>query len=458
MPSCLIKGCFNTWKQKDSKVILHVFPRDKAGIRLWLSQSPEKFPNVEELVEKIYSQNSYGTVRLCSKHFNDDQYFYEGTKRRLRPNAVPTIFTFETPPSKTPGTKRKRKAANADPPKDGETDEGTSSSVLFFAQTSDGGNALVQQVLPSHLQIVLPSTSLLAKPKMSDKAVNTDAFFSKKCQAMGTDPMLGKKNATMQTKPWKGKSQGVLCTILNGDSTNSDQHRSWQSEKIWEKNIRFPSASKMVIGQVANNVLTKQDFVTHAANPPQVTFLKEEEEPQPISQDIKVEQSPHSDCGHYPNSIQDDSKHLISKDFNNPGHTSIVRIKDEDLESGSSTDDSRNSLDDVEGHVSDTADEAKFTVLQSCLYDLIKLVRCQYRNTCHAPLTNVQIKTLGSVMAIDVLCSRGHNSTLWHSQTAKRKRSSGNLLPTSGGQSQPFGGLEVETFIHNLEYNDELPQ
>ncbi|XP_069810640.1 uncharacterized protein [Dendropsophus ebraccatus] len=468
MPSCLIKGCFNTWKQKDSKVILHVFPRDKDGIRLWLSQSPENFPNVEELVERIYSQNAYGTVRLCSKHFNDDQYFHEGTKRRLRPNAIPTIFTTESPPSQTPGTKkgtkRQRKAANSDSLMDGENNEGASSSVLFIAQTPDGGNTLVQQVLPSHLQIVLPRTSLLAmgKARMADKAVNTDAFFSKKCQAVGTDPMLGKRNATMQTKPWKGKSQGVLCTILNGDMTNSDQHKSWQSEKIWANSIRFPSTSKPIMGQVAGNVLSKQQFVSHATVTPQAMFPKKEHEPIPISKNIKVERmSPHSHSGQSSNSNQDGSSESIV----DPSQTRIVRIKDEDFESGSSTDDdsekedlaTKNVPDNVEGRVGDSSDQAKFTVLQSCLYDLIKLVRCQYRHTCHAPLTNVQIKTLGSVIAIDVLCSKGHNSTLWHSQSVKRKLPAGNLLPISGGPAQTFEGLHVETYFHNLDYEDELP-
>lgn len=448
MPSCLIKGCFNTWKQKDSKVILHVFPRDKDGIRLWLSQSPENFPNVEELVEKIYSQNAYGTVRLCSKHFNDDQYFHEGTKRRLRPNALPTIFTAESLSPKTAvtkkGTKRKKSTAGVDLSNNDGTDEGASSNVLFYAQTSDASNAFVQQVLPSHLQIVLPSTSLLAmeKPKMADKAINTDAFFSRKCQAVGTDPTFGKKNAAMQTKPWKGKSQGTFCNILNADlpkyNQGISQHRVWQNEKNWSTGMgvadnRFPATtSKMFFEQGANKVVPKQEPDFDA------TF----------SNDIK----PFGRNDGSPSIVPIASSSVVHKEDPDDG----------DSETGSSTDNdsekedlsSKNTLNNLEGHFDDSANEETFTVLKSCLYDLIKLVRCQYRSTCHAPLTNVQIRTLGSVIAIDVLCGKGHNSTLWHSQPIKNKTADGNLLPASGGP-QPF---KAETFFHNLEYNDDLPE
>lgn len=455
MPSCLIKGCFNTWKQKESKVILHVFPRDKDGIRLWLSQSPENFPNVDELVEKIYSQNAYGTVRLCSKHFNDDQYFHEGTKRRLRPNALPTIFTAESLSPKTvvtkKGTKRKRSAAGADLSNNDGTDEGASSNVLFYAQTSDASNTFVQQVLPSHLQIVLPSTSLLAmeKPKMADKAINTDAFFSRKCQAVGTDPMFGKKSAAMQTKPWKGKSQGTFCNILNADlpkhNQGISQNRVWQNEKNLSTGLgvagnRYSATtSKMFFEQGANKVVPKQEPEFDTTFP---------------DGDIKPKLT--GPFGH-----NDGSPSTLPMVTSTP----VVNKEDPDdgdSETGSSTDNdsekedlsTKNTFNNLEGHCDDSTNEANFTVLKSCLYDLIKLVRCQYRNTCHAPLTNVQIKTLGTVIAIDVLCGKGHNSTLWHSQPIKNKPAVGNLLPASGGPQR----FKAETFFHNLEYDDDLPE
>ncbi|KAM3930538.1 uncharacterized protein RB166_004098 [Leptodactylus fuscus] len=495
MPSCLIKGCFNTWKQKESKVILHVFPKDKEGIRLWLIQSPENFPNVDELVEKIYSQNKYGTVRLCSKHFNDDQYFHEGTRRRLRPNAVPTIFIAERSPSeKIPrkkGTKRKKSAANSELSGNDGTGEGASSSVLFYPP-GDGEHGFVQQVLPSHLQIVIPSTSLLAmeKPKMFDKAINTDMFFSKKCQAVGTDPNFGKKNSSVQTKPQKGKSQGTLCTILMTDYSKSNQgssqHRAWQTGMGTMDYTSFPRTSQGVMGQSAGNKILpnqsshKSEFVNHTA-----MFRNDGSNPNPTSRldgqplaipHIKVE-SPErsitpSDYGHSLKSNQgsqisglnDNSTDVRPEDL-----LVIVKKEDsdsEDSESGSSTDDSekddsstKSTSDHPEGHCDDPETGEQFMVLKSCFYDLIKLIRCQYRGSCHAALTNVQVKTLGTVVAIDVLCSKGHNSTLWHSQPMQKNNEEKNPVPARGGPPQPLESSDIKTFFHNLEYDDEdLPK
>ncbi|XP_044129649.1 uncharacterized protein LOC122922941 isoform X1 [Bufo gargarizans] len=459
MPSCIIKGCFNTWKTKDSNVILHVFPKDKDGIKLWLSQSPENFPNVDELVEKVYSQNKYGTVRLCSKHFNDDQYFHEGTRRRLRPNAVPTIFIPESLPSekvKKKGIKRKRASKND------ETGEGASSSVLFYSQTSDPNNPLVQQVLPSHLHIVLPSTSLLSmgKPRMYDKAVNTDYFVDKKCRAVGTDPHFGKRNCVTQTLPWKGKSQGSLCTILMGDLIKplprTSEPNLWQNKNATSSNIGtlnhtfFPRTSQTLTGRAANIIIPRQKEV-------KLEFGSREKEP-------------YGDHGGSPSSVppvllreikeermsptpESDGTQLSELDY------SKVVVKSEDgdsdeSEAESNTDVSENdnssTKDASEGHFSDPDNDGNFTVLKSCLYDLIKLIRCQYRGMCNATLTNVQVKTLGTVTAIDVLCSNGHNSTLYHSEATKARMALGNRL----SPSQQRESSETETFFHNFEYDD----
>ncbi|KAG8584336.1 hypothetical protein GDO81_008781 [Engystomops pustulosus] len=474
MPSCIIKGCFNTWKQKDSNVILHVFPKEKECIRSWLIQSPENFPNVEELVEKIHSQNKYGTVRLCSKHFNDDQYFHEGTKRRLRPKAVPTIFiAAEKLPSEKVVRKRRRKTgADGDLSMPGESIEGASSNVIFYPQTSDPNNSFPQQVLPSHLKIVIPSTSLLGmgKPKMYEKAINTDMYYSRKCQAVGTDPMFGKRNFAVQTMPWKGKSQGTLCSILLTNYSKfkpgmtQPQHRVWQGGLDNVGNASYRESPRMLLGQAANNALpkqigTKSDHTHHTASS---SFAKSDHEA--FDRNIKVERmSPTSnDCGHSPKPIHDGPR--LTPELNQNLTTLVVKKEETDhSENESSTDDSeedekstKNSPDKSQGHCSDPENDANFTVLKSCLYDLIKLVRCQYGGTCHSPLTNVQVKTLGSVIAIDVLCCKGHNSTLWHSQPGQKSMAGGDPL-TPGGEPSQMESSDIKTYIHNLEYSDDAP-
>ncbi|XP_073409515.1 uncharacterized protein [Dendrobates tinctorius] len=479
MPSCIIKGCFNTWKQKEPKVILHVFPKDKEGIKLWLRQSPENFPNVEELVERIHAQNKWGTVRLCSKHFNDDQYFHEGTKRRLRPHAIPTLFMAEEPSEKISkkGIKRSRKAESNDVADDN-LGEGASSDILFYPQTSDVTNSFIQQVSPSHLHIVLPSTSLLAigKPRMAEKAMNTDAFFNTKCQAVGTYPMLGKKHASCQTKPRNGKSQGTFCNILMEECVKPNQvltqRNIRQTKKIWSSGMGtagFTSISPKGIEQGHGHAATSSQTIfpnnenelnlrnrfDHSDGSPSV---KVERLSPPISR-MESNCGKSSKCNHL---ILDCNKKLSDLKSENTSSASDSEDPDEDPQSGSSTDDSEKDESFTEkaydGHFSDPGSEAKFTVLKSCLYDLIKLIRCQYQHACNAPLTNVQIKTLGSVVAIDVLCCQGHNSTLWHSQTIKTRTNGRNQLLKSEDPCKQLDPSETKTFFHNFEYFDDLPK
>ncbi|KAM4040244.1 uncharacterized protein ACNLHF_011616 [Anomaloglossus baeobatrachus] len=478
MPSCIIKGCFNTWKQKDSKVILHVFPKDKEGIKLWLRQSPENFPNVEELVDKIHAQNKWGTFRLCSKHFTDDQYFHEGTKRRLRPHAIPTLFAADILPSDMVGQKgaKRRRKSSSDDLEVENISEGASSNILFYPQTSDTRDTFMQQVSPSHLHIVLPSTSLLAmgKSRMAEKAMNTDAFFNTKCQAVGTYPMFGKKNASCQTKPWKGKSQGTLCNILMEECIKPNQGLTQrnirQAEKSWSSGMRNT-------GFTAKPQMGTEQGVNRSTTSTQAIFPNNEKEPHANnrldhndgSPSIKAEQiSPpisrmESNCGQSSKCsqlISESNESLTDLKSENTSSASDSEDPDEDSETRSSTDDSEKDESSARkpGHFNEPTNEENFTVLKSCLYDLIKLIRCQYRHACNAPLTNVQVKTLGSVIAIDVLCCKGHNSTLWHSQAIKTKTTGGNLLLKSEGSCQQVEPSETKTFFHNFEYFDDLPK
>ncbi|XP_071992171.1 uncharacterized protein [Engystomops pustulosus] len=176
MPSCIIKGCQHTWKQKNANVIMHAFPKEKTAIRLWLSQAPEHFHNLEELADRIHANKANDVYRMCSKHFADDQYFHENTKRRLRPNAVPSIFPIKKSPeldddafNKRP-LKRKR------------------------------------------------SSKSYSEKGMVDIGINTDVFLHKICRAVGTDPSYGKKDASTQTMPQKGISKACMCDLQKSDA------------------------------------------------------------------------------------------------------------------------------------------------------------------------------------------------------------------------------------------------
>ncbi|XP_040195736.1 uncharacterized protein LOC120928795 [Rana temporaria] len=92
MPSCIIKGCPNTWRKRDTSAIMHSFPMQRDRIQKWLENSGQFKNNLQEMVQKVLDGKLYDTYRMCSLHFEHHAYRYEENRRRLRPDAQPTIF------------------------------------------------------------------------------------------------------------------------------------------------------------------------------------------------------------------------------------------------------------------------------------------------------------------------------------------------------------------------------
>ncbi|XP_056387934.1 oocyte zinc finger protein XlCOF8.4-like isoform X1 [Hyla sarda] len=89
MPTCLVKACSSG--HSGFGVTWHVFPKSADRIKQWL-QRIGQFPNVDETAERILkAEDEYC---LCSRHFTEDCYIAVGNQqRRLKPDAVPSIFT-----------------------------------------------------------------------------------------------------------------------------------------------------------------------------------------------------------------------------------------------------------------------------------------------------------------------------------------------------------------------------
>ncbi|KAG8549354.1 hypothetical protein GDO81_021512 [Engystomops pustulosus] len=94
MPTCLINQCCSKTGKKgqSSDIILHPFPTDLTRIYRWLFHTGQQFTNVDELANRIKTENKNKKYRLCSKHFARDSYIRNATSRVLRREAVPTIF------------------------------------------------------------------------------------------------------------------------------------------------------------------------------------------------------------------------------------------------------------------------------------------------------------------------------------------------------------------------------
>ncbi|XP_075684248.1 uncharacterized protein LOC142652489 [Rhinoderma darwinii] len=253
MPSCIIRGCGNTWKNKDRKVIMHVFPKNPSLIRRWLEQAAGHFPNIDEWVEKINEGKKCDHYRMCSKHFDNMSYHHDGEKRKLRFDALPSIFPSvssshaQKPSSSTNllasnevtdcnldlnntflesrALKRKRLSKHSE----STVIEATSNSLdTIFVQrkTIMVGDRIIQNIV-SFDKITKDSLTLTNK---KDIGINTDVFTGKKHQAIMTDSNLGKKSIGIQTMKPRCKTKGIQCDLLKDSDKISSVVSSFNLE------------------------------------------------------------------------------------------------------------------------------------------------------------------------------------------------------------------------------------
>lgn len=78
--NCCVKGCKNTW-QPYSNVTYHKFPvRDVERFGKWMS------------IDQLRDIKVTSTKRICSEHFTPQSFEEYGVLKRLKKDAIPTIF------------------------------------------------------------------------------------------------------------------------------------------------------------------------------------------------------------------------------------------------------------------------------------------------------------------------------------------------------------------------------
>ncbi|KAM4687804.1 uncharacterized protein O3C94_006257 [Discoglossus pictus] len=93
MSRCVVKGCPSNIKyiRGNTNVTLHMFPKSKEKITLWLQQTGQEFEDMKYLVQEIHiGRNS--SYKMCSSHFTPECYRTHGVRRFLKGDAIPTIF------------------------------------------------------------------------------------------------------------------------------------------------------------------------------------------------------------------------------------------------------------------------------------------------------------------------------------------------------------------------------
>ena len=92
--NCAISGCGTTRRSKFTGISLFGLPpnntEDSEKIRWWseLLRLITKYRVVDESLKKQISNNN---LKICEKHFNDDEYWDYGSRKVLKDGVLPTL-------------------------------------------------------------------------------------------------------------------------------------------------------------------------------------------------------------------------------------------------------------------------------------------------------------------------------------------------------------------------------
>ncbi|XP_077346021.1 uncharacterized protein LOC143989640 [Lithobates pipiens] len=93
MPNCFAQTCaHHSGKKSPANISLFIFPKDNTLIKVWLEKSGMNPKMIDEFTKLILEDRRGDTFRMCSVHFNNECFVMEGTKRKLKPGAIPTLF------------------------------------------------------------------------------------------------------------------------------------------------------------------------------------------------------------------------------------------------------------------------------------------------------------------------------------------------------------------------------
>ncbi|KAM4664805.1 uncharacterized protein O3C94_012804 isoform 2-T2 [Discoglossus pictus] len=109
MPHCFAYGCTNHSGRLPPAISMHSFPKEVPLAETWVHHSRTDVGDVQEFVRDTLLK-SPGNFVLCSEHFEEEMFEHSGdpplmptelkskrTRRRLKVNAVPTLFATGAP-------------------------------------------------------------------------------------------------------------------------------------------------------------------------------------------------------------------------------------------------------------------------------------------------------------------------------------------------------------------------
>ncbi|XP_073467276.1 uncharacterized protein [Aquarana catesbeiana] len=432
MPSCIVENCNSHWRKKELNVIFHVFPKDKVRIKQWLMNTGQfDESNIDEAVSRIWLSKANNSYRICSKHFSFDKYENLGGKLSLKKDAFPSIFKkLQTVIEVSEDEERKKRLCTeynrvlttslSDHPSCLNTgqNEGPSlhsagssaqAGISSFPSSDDPMSGVAHVTESSNVPENSQSPSFLSffrsmKRHRSSKGVMTDFPRETKDKKIGTFPFHGTKNKKIQHSPVTA-DVGIQCNLKS---------KEWV---LSQTKVIASSPKKENVEELISDGMT-----------PSSTCRSQQEE---SSFAIQIDDH---DISYYPsNESSLESENSIS---------GTPRVDKVHTHFGNQTAPSAMSG-------SDYGKERKFLVFESCLDNLLTMVRCN-SNNCNASLAQVEKKLCGSCLSVYARCRNGHRSLLWESQPKIRNAPVGDVLISSAALCSGSNFLKIESFLKLL--------
>uniref|UniRef100_A0A803KDX7 THAP-type domain-containing protein n=1 Tax=Xenopus tropicalis TaxID=8364 RepID=A0A803KDX7_XENTR len=389
MPKCISHHCKHgsARNKKPSSIIMHVFPTDINRIKSWLLATGQNYGDLDAFAGKVLSGKKNDLYRLCSAHFTDDSYICEGQKKKLKKNAIPSVFLSSATADQSSDLSAGMETLQASGHVVSKTSFTEATMVESAFQTKNAKNKKKKNPKRSLATI---ENNALCMPECKEIGINTDYFITKKHTGCNTSKTFGKRNASTLAST-KMKDKSTMCNLSDFgfcetpikeckclQFSSSDKKKTCNTELIPDNHVSDVDTDD-------EEILSDSDM--------SVNVNYESFQPLEISTDDTTEEE---------NEIEE-----LDVTMDTTEDVGILFLEKDPL------------------------DDSTFIVFESCLDKLLWNAHCVRYPSCVSSIKRLKKSLSGSFLSVRAICQSGHHFHLWDSQPHKGRLHYGNIMMAS---------------------------
>ncbi|XP_053555458.1 uncharacterized protein LOC128646060 [Bombina bombina] len=409
MPRCIVKACET--KQVRTRplgdISMHTFPKAPERVKLWLEKTGQYSGDLDLIVEQFSEKKKGGNLRMCSKHFTPDCYETIGVSKRLKKDAIPSIFhgtgtVVQSRPFKvSPATSHQQRG------------------VVHLDSTL---KVLPANILPVHSEKGIGGLPRPAK-KMFDSCIAEITVDGTYITRDTSAVRFIKKTTTERLIPckdvgtWTGSyedfvaertSVGIDMSTSSNFTVQSKQSNSKTSPMVISDNDNVQDQT------LIDTSSTISPDLDTGANVPEKNVNTSPISPDPNTGANVFEENVYSCSDPQPVSLEPSDNVYYQHDVPSYLQETDSFIRGHSCSSGYQR--------------GNPFEERKFIVFESNLDDLLCKMKCSYNGTCFAPIIRAKKYIFGTMLIVYGDCLNGHNTKLWQNQPVIGNMPIGNLL------------------------------